>query len=175
MQAGEELDLTDGPRQRFLDEERRPAAPAGWGGVGVPPLYNLAKRLLAEGKPVQVVLGFKHRRGGLYEEEFRALGCEVTVSGGRRLAGRRRVRHHGHRRAGLDFEAISMPAARCRCFMHCTTRRTATGSCRSRSVSGADSAPAWVVRAKPNTATNASAKRGPVLERKERSYGRHIG
>ena len=50
------------------------------GGVGVPPLYNLAKRLLAEGKPVQVVLGFNTASEVFYEEEFRALGCEVTVS-----------------------------------------------------------------------------------------------
>ena len=50
------------------------------GGVGVPPLYNLAKKLLAEGKPVQVVLGFNTASEVFYEEEFRALGCEVAVS-----------------------------------------------------------------------------------------------
>ena len=39
----------------------------------MPPLYNLAKKLLAEGKPVQVVLGFNTASEVFYEEEFRAL------------------------------------------------------------------------------------------------------
>ena len=50
------------------------------GGVGVPPMYNLAKRLLAEGKKVSVILGFNTKSEIFYEEEFKALGCEVTVT-----------------------------------------------------------------------------------------------
>ena len=50
------------------------------GGVGVPPLYLLAKRLLAQGKKVSVVLGFNTADEVFYEEAFRALGCEVTVT-----------------------------------------------------------------------------------------------
>ena len=50
------------------------------GGVGVPPLYLLAKRLRAEGKPVSVVLGFNTAGEVFYEEEFRDLGCAVTVT-----------------------------------------------------------------------------------------------
>ncbi len=50
------------------------------GGVGVPPMYLLAKRLRALGKPVQAVLGFNRASEVFYEEEFRALGCEVTVA-----------------------------------------------------------------------------------------------
>ncbi len=50
------------------------------GGVGVPPLYLLAKRLRAEGKPVSVVLGFNTAAEVFYEDEFHALGCGVTVS-----------------------------------------------------------------------------------------------
>ena len=50
------------------------------GGVGVPPMYLLAKRLRALGKPVQAVLGFNRASEIFYEEEFRALGCEVTVA-----------------------------------------------------------------------------------------------
>ena len=49
------------------------------GGVGVPPLYLLAKKLRAQGKRVQVVLGFNKKSEIFYENEFRALGCEVTV------------------------------------------------------------------------------------------------
>lgn len=50
------------------------------GGVGVPPLYLLAKRLIAEGKKVSVVLGFNTAAEVFYENEFRALGCDVTVT-----------------------------------------------------------------------------------------------
>jgi len=50
------------------------------GGVGVPPLYLLAKRLRAEGKSVSVILGFNTAREVFYEAEFRDLGCSVTVT-----------------------------------------------------------------------------------------------
>ena len=50
------------------------------GGVGVPPLYRLAKELIADGKQVQVVLGFNTKDEVFYEEEFRALGATVTVT-----------------------------------------------------------------------------------------------
>ena len=50
------------------------------GGVGVPPLYLLARRLIEEGKAVSVVLGFNSADEVFYEEEFRALGADVTVA-----------------------------------------------------------------------------------------------
>ena len=50
------------------------------GGVGVPPMYLLAKRLLAEGKQVQVILGFNTQKEVFYEKEFRELGAQVTVT-----------------------------------------------------------------------------------------------
>ena len=50
------------------------------GGVGVPPLYRLAKDLLAQGKTVSVVLGFNTASEVFYADEFRALGCDVTVT-----------------------------------------------------------------------------------------------
>ena len=50
------------------------------GGVGVPPLYLLAKKLRAEGKAVTAVLGFNTAAEVFAEEEFRALGCSVTVT-----------------------------------------------------------------------------------------------
>ena len=53
------------------------------GGVGIPPLYGLAKRLTAQGKRVTAVLGFNRASEIFLAEEFRALGC-----GG----------HHRHRR-----------------------------------------------------------------------------
>lgn len=50
------------------------------GGVGVPPLYMLARVLLEQGKQVRVILGFNTKDEVFYEEEFRALGCEVEVT-----------------------------------------------------------------------------------------------
>ncbi|PWM72780.1 MAG: dihydroorotate dehydrogenase electron transfer subunit [Bacillota bacterium] len=50
------------------------------GGVGVPPLYNLAKKLLAAGKMVTVILGFNTAEEVFYEDRFKALGAEVFVT-----------------------------------------------------------------------------------------------
>jgi len=50
------------------------------GGVGVPPMYLLARRLIDEGKKVSVVLGFNTKSEIFYEEEFKALGADVTVT-----------------------------------------------------------------------------------------------
>ena len=50
------------------------------GGVGVPPMYNLCKKLIAQGKTVSVILGFNTRSEIFYEEEFKALGASVSVT-----------------------------------------------------------------------------------------------
>ena len=50
------------------------------GGVGVPPMYLLARRLRAEGKNVSVILGFNTESEIFYEKEFRDLGAEVIVT-----------------------------------------------------------------------------------------------
>ena len=50
------------------------------GGVGVPPMYLLAKRLLAQGKNVNVILGFNTANEVFYEQEFKAIGANVTVT-----------------------------------------------------------------------------------------------
>ena len=50
------------------------------GGVGVPPLYMLAKKLIKQCKTVSVVLGFNTKSEVFYENEFKALGCKVSVT-----------------------------------------------------------------------------------------------
>ena len=50
------------------------------GGVGVPPLYMLARQLRQQGKAVSVVLGFNTADEVFCEQEFKALGCDVTVT-----------------------------------------------------------------------------------------------
>ena len=49
-------------------------------GVGVPPLYMLAKKLVEEGKEVTVILGFNTKAEVFYEDEFKALGAKVLVT-----------------------------------------------------------------------------------------------
>lgn len=50
------------------------------GGVGVPPLYKLAKTLIKDGKNVSVILGFNKSDEIFYENEFSSLGANVTVT-----------------------------------------------------------------------------------------------
>ena len=50
------------------------------GGVGVPPMYNLAKRLIAMGKKVSVILGFNTKAEIFCEQDFKDLGASVTVT-----------------------------------------------------------------------------------------------
>lgn len=50
------------------------------GGVGVPPMYNLCKKLIAEGKQPRVVLGFNTGAEIFLAEDFKALGAQVYVA-----------------------------------------------------------------------------------------------
>ena len=50
------------------------------GGVGVPPMFMAARKLREAEKPVTVILGFNTAEEVFFEEEFRALGCEVKVT-----------------------------------------------------------------------------------------------
>ena len=80
MKAGQKLDILTGLGNGFNieNEAQRPLLVGG--GVGVPPLYNLAKRLLQEGKKPMVILGFNTKSEIFYEEQFKALGVEVYCS-----------------------------------------------------------------------------------------------
>ena len=80
MTVGESLDLLTGLGNGY------DTAPSGdrplllGGGVGVPPLYMLCKRLVAEGKHPTVILGFNTADEIFYADEFKALGAEVIVA-----------------------------------------------------------------------------------------------
>ena len=80
MTAGVELDVLTGLGNGFdVDVEcERPLLVGG--GVGVPPLYRLAKDLVGRGKKVSVVLGFNTAKEIFYADEFRALGVDVHIS-----------------------------------------------------------------------------------------------
>ncbi len=50
------------------------------GGVGVPPLFMLAEKLIEKGMEVSVVLGFNDKSEIFYEKEFQELGAKVYVT-----------------------------------------------------------------------------------------------
>ena len=79
MTAGEKLDILTGLGNGYdLSTAGENPLLLG-GGVGVPPLYLLAKKLIAAGKRVSVVLGFNTQKEVFYEEEFKKIGAEVAV------------------------------------------------------------------------------------------------
>lgn len=80
MKAGQKLDILTGLGNGFSTENNAQRPLLVGGGVGVPPLYNLAKRLLAEGKRPAVVLGFNTKDEVFYAEEFKALSVDVYVA-----------------------------------------------------------------------------------------------
>ncbi len=80
MQAGEKLDVLTGLGNGFSLSAATERPLLVGGGVGVPPLYNLARKLKAAGKRVQVVLGFNRADEIFYADEFEALGVEVHIA-----------------------------------------------------------------------------------------------
>ncbi|WP_440895229.1 dihydroorotate dehydrogenase electron transfer subunit [Amphibacillus sp. Q70] len=53
------------------------------GGVGVPPLYYLARKLVEKGIKVTTIIGFQTKDDIFYQAEFKALGsCFVTTDDG---------------------------------------------------------------------------------------------
>ena len=91
---GNGFDVTKGSRRELL---------VG-GGVGVPPLYNLAKRLLADGREVAVVLGFNTAAEVFYRDEFAQLGCRVVVATADGTEGVRGFVTDAIRESGLAYD-----------------------------------------------------------------------
>ena len=78
--AGTELDVLTGLGNGYDDSLSGDRPLLIGGGVGVPPLYNLCKKLANQGKKVSVVLGFNSVSDVFYENEFKALGADVYVT-----------------------------------------------------------------------------------------------
>ena len=80
LQAGESLDILTGLGNGYdLSLSGENPLLIG-GGVGVPPMYQLAKELIALGKKVTVILGFNTQSELFYEKEFALLGAKVLVT-----------------------------------------------------------------------------------------------
>ena len=80
MTPGETLDILTGLGNGYDLSCSGDAPVLLGGGVGVPPMYGLAKALVREGIVPTVVLGFNTESEIFYENEFKALGCAVTVT-----------------------------------------------------------------------------------------------
>ena len=80
MNAGEKLDVLCGLGNGFDTSISMDKPVLIGGGVGVPPMFNLCKKLIAEGKEVTVILGFNKQNEIFYEDEFKKLGASVKVT-----------------------------------------------------------------------------------------------
>ncbi len=77
---GRELDLLTGLGNGFNISDCGDTPLLIGGGVGVPPMYFLAKELMKAKKNVSVVLGFNTESEIFFENEFKKLGCQVAVT-----------------------------------------------------------------------------------------------
>ena len=80
MAPGVKLDILTGLGNGYNLELAGDAPVLLGGGVGVPPMYGCAKRLVEMGIKPTVILGFNVKDEIFYEEEFKALGCETIVT-----------------------------------------------------------------------------------------------
>jgi len=80
LQCGDKLDVLSGLGNGYDTSVSGSDVLLIGGGVGVPPLYMLARELIRHGKRVNVVLGFNTSSEIFFKEEFEALGCAVTVT-----------------------------------------------------------------------------------------------
>ena len=80
MSAGKELDILTGLGNGYNLTLAGDKPVLLGGGVGVPPMYGCAKKLVELGIKPTVILGFNTQSEIFYEEEFKALGCDVTVT-----------------------------------------------------------------------------------------------
>ncbi len=80
LKKGAELDVLTGLGNGYDTSTSGDKPLLVGGGVGVPPMYALAKALIKEGKEVSVILGFNTDKDVFYEDEFKKLGCKVYVT-----------------------------------------------------------------------------------------------
>ena len=80
MEKGEVLDVLTGLGNGYDLAKAGEKPLLLGGGVGVPPLFMLARKLREQGKDVTAVLGFNTAAEVFGEIAFRELGCHVTVT-----------------------------------------------------------------------------------------------
>ncbi len=80
LAPGETLDVLSGLGNGYDMAPCGPRPLLVGGGVGIPPLYGLARRLAAQGTPVTAVLGYNRAEDIFLADEFRALGAQVILT-----------------------------------------------------------------------------------------------
>ena len=80
MSAGDTLDVLSGLGNGFDVTASGDAPVVIGGGVGVPPMYGLAKALAAQGKKVSAVLGFNTSADTFFIDEFKKICADVRVT-----------------------------------------------------------------------------------------------
>ncbi len=76
---GKSLDILTGLGNGYSLENSGQTPVLIGGGIGLPPLYYLAKQLVKQGKNVKVIMGFNNSDEVFYKKEFELLGIEVFV------------------------------------------------------------------------------------------------
>ncbi len=106
METGKKLDILTGLGNGFStdNDAQRPLLVGG--GVGVPPMYNLCKRLLAEGKHPTVIVGFNTKAEVFYAEEFKVLGVDVHIATADGSQGIKGFVTDAIREAGIEFDYL---------------------------------------------------------------------
>lgn len=79
MEKGEQLDILTGLGNGYDLTVKTEKPVLIGGGVGVPPLYKLAKELKKQGKRVSVILGFNSENEIFFEDEFKEIADRVLI------------------------------------------------------------------------------------------------
>ena len=80
MTDGEKLDILVGLGNGYDISKSGDTPLLIGGGVGVPPMYNLCKKLIDAGKSVSVILGFNSADEVFFENEFKFLGAKTYIT-----------------------------------------------------------------------------------------------
>ncbi len=166
MSVGKELDVLTGLGNGFNPDIECNEALLVGGGVGVPPLYRLAKELLAQGKKVSVVLGFNTAAEVFYADEFRQLGAEVYVSTADGSVGVKGFVTDAIRESGVTFDYFyacgPLPMLKALCD-NCTQR----GELSFEERMGCGFGACMGCSCKTLTGNKRICKEGPVMRREE--------
>ena len=104
MVPGDKLDVLVGLGNGFdVEKSRNRKVAVIGGGVGVPPMYDTARRLKRMGADVTAILGFATKDVSFYIEKFEELGVPVMVTTDDGTLGRKGFVTDALRESGCDY------------------------------------------------------------------------